>query len=70
LGLQRTKARCNGAPAQAATISVSGLRHVDKGNNDDESAETKGRVGFINYGATLKISCNGHSVRAYGGHIH
>jgi hypothetical protein len=27
LGLQRTKARCNGAPVQAATVSVIGLRH-------------------------------------------
>jgi hypothetical protein len=60
VGLQRTKARCNGVPAQAATISVSGLRHVDKkAITIDESAETKGRVGFINYGATLKKSCNG-----------
>lgn len=41
-----------------------------KGNIDDECAETKSRVGFINYGATLKKSCDGNSVRAYGGHIH
>jgi hypothetical protein len=27
LGLQRTRARCNGTPVQAATVSVIGLRH-------------------------------------------
>jgi hypothetical protein len=27
LGLQRARARCNGTPVQAATVSVIGLRH-------------------------------------------
>jgi len=69
LGLQRARARCNGTPVQAATASVIGLRHEWSAKAMMNVLINK-RPRAFSLNARPENSCNGQTVRAYGGLIH